>query len=383
MKYFVIFIVLLTFFSCSSDETSGSNINGAIKDYDPNSLVKQVYLYDLGPQSFIPVDTAMVQENGKFIFDVSSFKEGIYTIGLAPNNAITVYIDSLNKSQELTINELKRWTKSYAIEGSYVSNEIASFTTEVNNMITKGGDYNRRISALSFNDTLQQRQIREEFQQESEAFMKKRNAYIEKNMKSPALIAVLDQIDPLQEMDLLKDVVINGLGVSMPNSNYFINTKNYLTQLEAEIAQKEKLKNFLKPGTMAPDLNFPGVDGKNVALSSLRGKVVLLDFWASWCRPCRAENPNVVRLYNKYKNQGFEIYSFSLDQNKDKWLNAIKQDGLIWNAHASDLKGWQTAAIPIYGFNSIPFTILIDREGKVIAKKLRGQALENKLAEIF
>ena len=110
---------------------------------------------------------------------------------------------------------------------------------------------------------------------------------------------------------------------------------------------------------------------------------MLIDFWASWCRPCRAENPNVVRLYNQYKSKGFEVYSFSLDNDKSKWEEAIKADGLVWNSHTSDLKQWQTEAINIYGFGSIPFTVLIDRKGKVLARGLRGVELEEKLNEIF
>jgi thiol-disulfide isomerase/thioredoxin len=139
----------------------------------------------------------------------------------------------------------------------------------------------------------------------------------------------------------------------------------------------------LSIGSVAPELNFPGLDGKNISLHSLKGKVVLLDFWASWCGPCRKENPNVVKLYNEYKDKGFTIYSFSLDQDKNKWANAITKDGLIWPYHASDLKGWQSAGGAIYGVNSIPQTYLIGADGKIIAAGLRGIDLENKLKEIL
>ncbi len=114
----------------------------------------------------------------------------------------------------------------------------------------------------------------------------------------------------------------------------------------------------------------------------MKGKYVLVDFWASWCGPCRRENPNVVKLYEKYGGDKFEILGVSLDSNKDRWIQAIEKDNLQWK-HVSDLKKWSSAAAADYGVRSIPFTVLIDPEGKVIQTKLRGKALEDKLAEIF
>ena len=136
-------------------------------------------------------------------------------------------------------------------------------------------------------------------------------------------------------------------------------------------------------GSVAPELNFPDPLGRVITLESLRGKYVLLDFWASWCGPCRRENPNVVRAYNKYKDAGFTVYSVSLDKDKNRWLQAIKGDGLVWPNHVSDLKQWRSEAVRLYGFRGIPHTILLDKEGKVIQKNLRGAALEVKLEELL
>ncbi|MEQ8359059.1 MAG: TlpA disulfide reductase family protein [Cytophagales bacterium] len=136
-------------------------------------------------------------------------------------------------------------------------------------------------------------------------------------------------------------------------------------------------------GDEAPDILLENPQGEQVALSSLRGQVVLLDFWASWCGPCRRENPNVVRTYEEYKDKGFTVYSVSLDNSKDKWVNAIQKDNLSWESHVSDLKGWRSQAAALYGVRGIPATFLLDQNGVIIAKNLRGSSLENKIKEIL
>lgn len=135
-------------------------------------------------------------------------------------------------------------------------------------------------------------------------------------------------------------------------------------------------------GSIAPELEFPNPDGKMLKLSDLRGKVVLVDFWASWCGPCRRENPNVRKVYSKYHDKGFEIFSVSLDRDASAWKGAIKADQLVWPNHVSDLKQWQSQAAAIYGVRSIPATFLLDREGRIVAKDLRGEALERAVKQL-
>lgn len=158
--------------------------------------------------------------------------------------------------------------------------------------------------------------------------------------------------------------------------------KQMQQQLQQQQMQQQNNPGGGKIGEMAPEIALNTPEGNVLKLSDLKGKYVLVDFWASWCKPCRRENPNVVRAYNKYKDKGFEILGVSLDRNRDRWLQAIQADGLTWK-HVSDLKYFQCEAAVDYGVSAIPFTVLVDKEGKVVAQNLRGPSLERKLEELF
>ncbi len=149
-----------------------------------------------------------------------------------------------------------------------------------------------------------------------------------------------------------------------------------------QFAKQVSLAKAFLPGAVAPDFTQNTPEGQPLSLSDLRGKVVLVDFWASWCGPCRRENPHVVALYNKYKDKGFDVLGVSLDKDMPRWTKAIKDDGLTWN-HVSDLKGWKNEVAQMYSVSSVPHTILLDAEGRIIGRKLRAQQLEAKLKEIF
>jgi thiol-disulfide isomerase/thioredoxin len=159
--------------------------------------------------------------------------------------------------------------------------------------------------------------------------------------------------------------------------------ENQVFQIES--AYNEYLNAGANPaqGPVAPEISMKDPNGKVLKLSSLRGKIVLIDFWASWCGPCRRESPNVVKLYKQYKDKGFTVFSVSLDDDAAAWKKAIAADGLIWPNHVSDLKGWETPMVQTYGISGIPHTVLIDKQGKIIATGLRGESLEQKLKELF
>jgi len=211
------------------------------------------------------------------------------------------------------------------------------------------------ISQFNVNDSLQKSALK---------------AQMEKQPASLAWIFFQDKLDMTNDFDII-DKTDAATFKAYPE-NEFVKQRHQQVNVERKTAI----------GAQAPDIALTDPDGKIRKLSSLKGKVVLIDFWASWCGPCRKENPNVVAVYQKYHDLGFEIYSVSLDKDRESWLKAIAKDNLLWPDHVSDLKYWKSEGAAAYGVTSIPYTVLIDKKGKIVAKKLRGDELENKIKEL-
>ncbi len=203
--------------------------------------------------------------------------------------------------------------------------------------------------------------------------------FVSENQNSPALIVALGAIDPANDFASYESIV-RQVNASFPQSPTVQMVMTNYTNMKAQ----QDAANMFAPGKPAPDFTDLMLDRKTtMKLSDLRGKVVLLDFWASWCGPCRKENPNVVNLYNKYKEKGFTVMSVSLDGDLEKWKQAIVDDKLTWPNHVSDLKKWSSAAAQIYQVRGIPFTVLIDQQGNIIQTNLRGPALEAALSQLL
>jgi len=228
-------------------------------------------------------------------------------------------------------------------------------------------------------DPTREQVINDYMTNEFQKFNSELQGFIGANANSPVLILALANMNAEQDMKTYENV-LNQLYSSFPESPTVQTFYANFNQIKKKIDEA----NFLAPGKLAPDFSELKTDRKkSMKLSDLRGQVVLIDFWASWCGPCRRENPNVVQTYEKYKNDGFTIVSVSLDTDVQKWINAIEQDHLSWPNHISDLGGWNSKVAQMYKVSSVPFTVLIDREGRVIKTNLRGPALEEELKRIF
>ncbi len=358
--------------------TEIATINGNIQN--GTGMVVKMYLYT-GNQP-MAIDSTTVDASGNFTLTKPQNGYEFVGIGDSPMNAALVIT---NGGETISLNGSKEnWTKDYSIEGSTHSKALKTYFSKRQEYTTSIQQLKAELQSIGNTNPAATEAINQKgmaMQTEFEAY---KYAFIKENMDSPAIYAAFQDIyDLSKDEEILKNMSAT-MSKYMPNSVFAQAVEQKYLQAKQQNAQPTPAPaGSLVVGAVAPELNFPGLDGKNISLHSLKGKVVLLDFWASWCGPCRKENPNVVKLYNEYKDKGFTIYSYSLDQDKNKWANAIQADGLIWPNHVSDLKGWNAAGGAIYGVNSIPQTYLIGADGKIIAVGLRGIELENKLKEIL
>lgn len=363
-------------------------ISGVIE----NGAGKTIILTEFVGNEQVVKDSIEINKKNKFKLNLTTDKPDFYAIKLGPDEYALLTLDNTDKtSKSIEFNaDANNFVKSYTVKGSDDCAEISNFTKSIYEFQETKNLLNGKM--YSRDATFEQKNAGQvSLDSLNTSFIKTRNTYIEKNHKSISSIIAVGYLNPAEDIELLRKIEA-GLAESVPGSDYHLGVKTQLGQIETQLKQQEEqaakqaaAEAQTAVGAVAPSLNsnFKSPTGEVITLESLRGNYVLIDFWASWCRPCRMENPNVVNLYNKYAKDGFTVYSVSLDKNAASWEKAILDDGLIWPNHVSDLKQWQTEATKIYGFNGIPYTVLIDKEGKIIGKKLRGAALDEELKKIF
>lgn len=378
MKKIFFIITAIFLFSCNGTQKNGQfTVKGELKNApDQKVFLEQISFTQEPPQV---LDTQEIKK-GSFEVKAVAPEEGLYRLRFE-KNAGYIFI---NDKKEIEFNaNANDSTLQSARFNTPANASLTRFIILLDSIHTMLITEDRNVQEMEKqnNDSLMQ-MAKEQFLTTNNLYKKFLYNYID-TTESP--IIALFALSYSQEigMDSVKSLLAS-LTKKFPKNSSVVDIKKQFEQYIAEQSQPQAQPQpgQVSEGQIAPDFTLPDVDGKPFTLSSLRGKYVLLDFWASWCGPCREENPNVVATYKQFKDKNFTVLGVSLDQEKKNWLSAIKEDGLVWK-QVSDLKFWNSEAAALYGVEAIPYNVLIDPSGKVIGTSLRGSDLSNKLSEVL
>ncbi|MFT6937043.1 MAG: peroxiredoxin [Saprospiraceae bacterium] len=387
------FVVL---FSCSDTATSDADGAQQSVEQEETATAKDNFSVDISGQlqggqglqlyfdqafydSFNPLEKVTIDANGNFSVSAKDIEPGVYRLRVS-DKKILLILDGSETTITCDADLAKVPNLIYDLNGSKPSNLYQNIGKQMFALLQKG----------QFNEANVQEMVDTTSNSLVAAFWTYTTLPLPTTFRYPNPEIVVKT----------HESAIQKLAKDYPGSRY---VQDYRSQLSPILAQLATQK--IRIGVQAPDISLPNPDGKNYSLSDLKGKVVLLDFWASWCRPCRMNNPEVVRVYNKYQKQGFTVFSVSLDgldqatksrfngneatiaqyidREKEKWQNAIQQDNLTWKYHVSDLKKWDCSPAKDYGVTGIPKTYLLDKEGKIVAINPHGAALEREVKKLL
>ena len=359
MRLTLFLISILLLFGCGQ-KRNNKKIYGRLR----NAEKSWIYLQKISELGDVTIDSVMSSSDGSFEMTNPSTSPEFYILRTNSTNLIFLVLKS---GENVEVNgDAKNLESTYKVRGSKDSELIQKLRSRdkiLSDSLNKAYEILRAENPEN-KDSLGMK-LQQIYTDAMEAYA---SNFIKNNLSSLVSLSAtkfINQQAALALLNTLKDT----LAKKYPDNKY---VKDYITLLNE--------LNELPPNSMCPEIKQRTPEGKTISLSSLRGKVVLIDFWASWCAPCRRENPHVVELYKKYKEKDFEIFGFSLDDNVEAWRNAIEKDGITW-PQVSDLKKWESQVVKDFHIEAIPYSVLIDREGKIIAKGLRKDELEVRIKE--
>ena len=364
-----LFILLITMFSCDNYTQEANKITLSIEISGDNQY-DEVRLQKVNSDYSIELVKTGNFQDKTLEFEIFVSESTLYRLDFIGRSSIDIILNDTDVSVLINDNE---GLFKYDIEGSPDTNILRSISSKISDYRSEIRELNIEFISANEERNIQLiNSIRESVSFKKNQFELSLKEFLRSVDKSLAVLIFSDYLS-IDENVVFWEGIYNSYFDEFKSNSYFINFENKLKKIKA-----------VSVGSIAPEIILNDTNGKPISLSSLRGKYVLLDFWAAWCRPCREENPNILENYNRFKDQGFEVYQVSLDRNKEDWLKGIEQDKLPW-INVSDLKYYQSEAAVLYNINKIPSAFLLDPNGIIIAKniELRGINLTKKLSEIF